>query len=214
LGWRCAPAAKLCHVLRRMGGCSRSACRSCSAIPRSCRPSSTLARPPAGPSARDCLVMAPCPWHTCNPGSHARTVTGCTLWKCCVARWAQRSAASCRRRAQAGARARGAGRVLNVAVCPADTNEPPRVLNYLTAPHVYVWSAVSCSSAFPLLFEPQELYARDHRGNRVKCAPAPAPGRRACRGEPGGCCHGWRACLLRLCTRGCSSQKGSWSTVC
>ena len=63
-----------------------------------------------------------------------------------------------------------AGRVLNVAVCPADTNEPPRVLNYLTAPHVYVWSAVSCSSAFPLLFEPQELYARDHRGHTVKCA--------------------------------------------
>ncbi|KAK9821995.1 hypothetical protein WJX81_006133 [Elliptochloris bilobata] len=60
------------------------------------------------------------------------------------------------------------GRVLNVAVCPADTNEPPRVLNYLTAPHVYVWSAVSCSSAFPLLFEPQELYARDHRGHTVK----------------------------------------------
>jgi hypothetical protein len=71
------------------------------------------------------------------------------------------------------ARALAAGRVLNVAVCPADTNEPPRVLNYLTAPHVYVWSAVSCSSAFPLLFEPQELYARDHRGNRVKCARAP-----------------------------------------
>ena len=69
-----------------------------------------------------------------------------------------------------------AGRVLNVAVCPADTNEPPRVLNYLTAPHVYVWSAVACSSAFPLLFEPQELYARDHRGNRVKCAPVLALG--------------------------------------
>lgn len=57
-----------------------------------------------------------------------------------------------------------------MAVCPADTNEPPRVLNYLTAPHVYVWSAVACSSAFPLLFEPQELYARDHRGHTVKCA--------------------------------------------
>ena len=67
-----------------------------------------------------------------------------------------------------------AGRVLNVAVCPADTNEPPRVLNYLTAPHVYVWSAVSCSSAFPLLFEPQELYARDHHGHTVKCAPTHA----------------------------------------
>lgn len=66
-----------------------------------------------------------------------------------------------------------AGRVLNVAVCPADTNEPPRVLNYLTAPHVFVWSAVSCSSAFPLLFEPQELYARDHKGVQVKCVHGP-----------------------------------------
>jgi predicted acylesterase/phospholipase RssA len=28
------------------------------------------------------------------------------------------------------------GRILNVSVCPADTNEPPRLLNYLTAPQV------------------------------------------------------------------------------
>ena len=60
-----------------------------------------------------------------------------------------------------------AGRILNVAVCPADTNEPPRVLNYLTAPHVYVWSAVSCSSAFPLLFAPQDLKCRNADGEEV-----------------------------------------------
>ncbi|EIE18504.1 patatin-domain-containing protein [Coccomyxa subellipsoidea C-169] len=59
------------------------------------------------------------------------------------------------------------GRILNVAVCPADTNEPPRVLNYLTAPHVYVWSAVSCSSAFPLLFAPQNLFGRNQQGAEV-----------------------------------------------
>lgn len=63
------------------------------------------------------------------------------------------------------------GRILNVAVCPADTNEPPRVLNYLTAPHVYVWSAVSCSSAFPLLFAPQNLFGRNQQGAEVTCAP-------------------------------------------
>ena len=57
-----------------------------------------------------------------------------------------------------------------MAVCPADTNEPPRVLNYLTAPHVYVWSAVSCSSAFPLLFAPQNLKARNAEGHTVTCA--------------------------------------------
>jgi TAG lipase/steryl ester hydrolase/phospholipase A2/LPA acyltransferase len=28
------------------------------------------------------------------------------------------------------------GRILNVSVCPADTNEPPRLLNYLSAPQV------------------------------------------------------------------------------
>ena len=61
-----------------------------------------------------------------------------------------------------------AGRILNVAVCPADTNEPPRVLNYLTAPNILVWSAVSCSSAFPFLFMPQDLLARNSRGELVK----------------------------------------------
>jgi len=61
-----------------------------------------------------------------------------------------------------------AGRILNVAVCPADTNEPPRVLNYLSSPNVLVWSAVSCSSAFPFLFMPQDLLARNRRGELVK----------------------------------------------
>ena len=58
-----------------------------------------------------------------------------------------------------------AGRVLNVAVSAADTNEPPRVLNYLTSPNVVIWSAVSCSSAFPYLFKPQELLSKDEKGN-------------------------------------------------
>lgn len=30
------------------------------------------------------------------------------------------------------------GRILNVSVCPADTNEPARLLNYLTAPQVKI----------------------------------------------------------------------------
>ena len=57
-----------------------------------------------------------------------------------------------------------------MAVSPADTNEPARVLNYLTAPHVVIWSAVSCSSAFPFLFMPQDLLARDAHGQLIKCA--------------------------------------------
>ena len=47
------------------------------------------------------------------------------------------------------------GRVLNVVVCSANADEPARVLNYLTAPQVLVWSAVAASSAFPGLFPPQ-----------------------------------------------------------
>ena len=57
-----------------------------------------------------------------------------------------------------------AGRILNVAVSAADTNEPPRVLNYMTAPNVLVWSAVACSSAFPYLFKPQELLSKNEQG--------------------------------------------------
>lgn len=56
---------------------------------------------------------------------------------------------------------------MNVAVCAADTNEPPRVLNYLTAPHVVVWSAVACSSAFPFLFKPQELLCKNEQNELV-----------------------------------------------
>jgi TAG lipase/steryl ester hydrolase/phospholipase A2/LPA acyltransferase len=42
------------------------------------------------------------------------------------------------------------------------------LLNYLTAPHVVIWSAVACSSAFPGLFQPQELLARNAAGHLVK----------------------------------------------
>lgn len=59
-------------------------------------------------------------------------------------------------------------RFLNVTVTAADTNEPPRMLNYMTAPNVLVWSAVACSSAFPGLFPAQELLARDRDGRFVK----------------------------------------------
>jgi len=59
------------------------------------------------------------------------------------------------------------GRVLNVVVCAADTNEPPRVLNYLSAPQVLVWSAVAASSAFPGLYPAQDIMARNGRGEYV-----------------------------------------------
>ena len=64
-----------------------------------------------------------------------------------------------------------AGRILNVIVCAADTKEPPRLLNYLTAPNCIIWSAVACSSAFPGLFKPQDLLALDRSGGYCRCVP-------------------------------------------
>ncbi len=61
-----------------------------------------------------------------------------------------------------------AGRILNVTVCPADTNEPPRLLNYLTAPNALIWSAVAASSAFPGLYPAQHILARNSRGEIVR----------------------------------------------
>ncbi|KAG1665327.1 hypothetical protein FOA52_011740 [Chlamydomonas sp. UWO 241] len=59
------------------------------------------------------------------------------------------------------------GRILNITVTPADANDPPRLLNYLTSPHALVWSAVAASSAFPGLFPAQHLLARNSLGEIV-----------------------------------------------
>jgi TAG lipase / steryl ester hydrolase / phospholipase A2 / LPA acyltransferase len=76
------------------------------------------------------------------------------------------------------------GRVLNIAVVAADTREPCRLLNYLTAPNVVIWSAVACSSAFPLLFAPQELLCKDVSGRLVPHHPSGTAG-------PSGCLRRW-----------------------
>lgn len=49
-----------------------------------------------------------------------------------------------------------------------DKSEPCRILNYLTAPHVLVWSAVAASSAFPGLFPAQDILAKNSRGETIK----------------------------------------------
>jgi TAG lipase / steryl ester hydrolase / phospholipase A2 / LPA acyltransferase len=41
------------------------------------------------------------------------------------------------------------GRIINITVAPNNSYDPPRLLNYLTAPHVCVWSAAAASSAIP-----------------------------------------------------------------
>ncbi|KAJ1285506.1 hypothetical protein BS78_03G284500 [Paspalum vaginatum] len=59
------------------------------------------------------------------------------------------------------------GRILVVTVCSPRKHEPPRCLNYLTSPHVLIWSAVTASCAFPGLFEAQELMAKDRFGQTI-----------------------------------------------
>ncbi|KAJ8570400.1 hypothetical protein K7X08_037372 [Anisodus acutangulus] len=63
------------------------------------------------------------------------------------------------------------GRVLGITVCSPRKHEPPRCLNYLTSPHVVIWSAVTASCAFPGVFEAQELMAKDRSGNLVPYHP-------------------------------------------
>ncbi|EPS73623.1 hypothetical protein M569_01129 [Genlisea aurea] len=63
------------------------------------------------------------------------------------------------------------GRVLGITVCSPRKHEPPRCLNYLTSPHVVIWSAVTASCAFPGLFEAQELMAKNRAGQLVPYHP-------------------------------------------
>lgn len=41
------------------------------------------------------------------------------------------------------------GRITNITVAPLNDYDPPRLLNYLTSPHVCVWSAAAASCAIP-----------------------------------------------------------------
>lgn len=60
------------------------------------------------------------------------------------------------------------GRICNITVSgmPGNTRYP-MLLNYLTSPHVLVWSASLASCALPGVFEPQELLEKDRHGNIV-----------------------------------------------
>lgn len=64
------------------------------------------------------------------------------------------------------------GRVINVTVSPAGHNQPPRLLNYLTTPYLYLREAVLASSAVPLLFPPVQLMTKDEDGSRVPYMPS------------------------------------------
>ena len=52
------------------------------------------------------------------------------------------------------------GRIINITVAPINAFEPPRLLNYLTAPHVCVWSATVASCAIPGVFDSVNLVSK------------------------------------------------------
>lgn len=56
------------------------------------------------------------------------------------------------------------GRIINITVAPLNDYDPPRLLNYLTAPHVCVWSAAVASCAIPSVFDPIQLVVKAPKG--------------------------------------------------
>ncbi|GAM18160.1 hypothetical protein SAMD00019534_013350, partial [Acytostelium subglobosum LB1] len=61
---------------------------------------------------------------------------------------------------------------LNITVSSNGSFEFPRLLNYLTAPNVLVWSAACASCALKFLFEPVELMAKDKHGHIIPYHPS------------------------------------------
>jgi TAG lipase/steryl ester hydrolase/phospholipase A2/LPA acyltransferase len=65
-------------------------------------------------------------------------------------------------------------RILNICVSSASVYELPRLLNYVTAPNVLIWSAVSASCSVPLLFSAASILAKDpNTGEAVPWNPSP-----------------------------------------
>jgi NTE family protein len=62
-------------------------------------------------------------------------------------------------------------RIINITVSPKHTNQLPRLLNYLTFPHLYILEAVLASCAIPFVFPPVMLMTREPDGARVPFQP-------------------------------------------
>ena len=62
-------------------------------------------------------------------------------------------------------------RILNITVSPADSNQFPRLLNYLTSPNVLIRRAALASAAVPGLFPPVQLRAKNFNGKSVAYMP-------------------------------------------
>ncbi|KAL5391000.1 hypothetical protein DPSP01_001496 [Paraphaeosphaeria sporulosa] len=68
-------------------------------------------------------------------------------------------------------------RILNITVSSASVYELPRLLNYVTAPDVMIWSAVCASCSVPLIFSAASLMAKDRKtGREVPWNPSPNEG--------------------------------------
>ncbi|KAF7502228.1 hypothetical protein GJ744_006426 [Endocarpon pusillum] len=59
------------------------------------------------------------------------------------------------------------GRVINICVSSPDSSEP-RLLNFMTAPDVFLWSAVCASCSVPYVFQPANIYERDLQTGTTK----------------------------------------------
>ncbi|KAK0658989.1 Lipase 4 [Lasiodiplodia hormozganensis] len=65
-------------------------------------------------------------------------------------------------------------RILNITVSSASAFELPRLLNYITAPNVIIWSAVAASCSVPLVFSAAQLQAKDPTtGQQIPWDPSP-----------------------------------------
>ncbi|KAF2840476.1 patatin-domain-containing protein [Patellaria atrata CBS 101060] len=65
-------------------------------------------------------------------------------------------------------------RILNICVSSASIYELPRLLNYVTAPNVIIWSAVAASCSVPFVFSAASLLAKDPKtGKEVPWDPSP-----------------------------------------
>ena len=58
------------------------------------------------------------------------------------------------------------GRILNIIIAMSDTKGTPQLLNYITAPHVIIWSAVVASIATSHeMYAPPRLYCKSRNGS-------------------------------------------------
>ncbi|CAN9337996.1 unnamed protein product [Alternaria alternata] len=65
-------------------------------------------------------------------------------------------------------------RILNIPVSTSSLYELPRLLNYITAPNVMIWSAVCTSCSVPLVYKKASLLAKDPKtGQEVPWDPNP-----------------------------------------